>query len=103
MLIPGGFFQPGLEQDLSLNSGSGESALLAARSGSPESDWSLHFQEDSAIERGSGIRNINSSKKAAVLERPHLVLESYVSCTPAATETELPLPVQGSGGAEIAA
>jgi hypothetical protein len=50
MLIPGGLFQAGLEQDLSLNSGSGESALLAARSGSPESDWSLHFQKDSAIE-----------------------------------------------------
>jgi hypothetical protein len=52
ILIASGFHthKGQLRQDLSLNSESGESALLAARSGSPESDWSLHFQEDSAIE-----------------------------------------------------
>ena len=52
-LIPGGLFQPGPEQDVVDNSAP-DSALLARRSASPdaaarETDWSMHFQEDSAI------------------------------------------------------
>jgi hypothetical protein len=48
-LIPGGLFQPGPEP-VSVDNPAPDSALLAWPSASPETDWSMHFQEDSASE-----------------------------------------------------
>jgi hypothetical protein len=48
-LIPGGLFQPGPEPG-GVDNPAPDSALLARHSASPETDWSMHFQEDSAIE-----------------------------------------------------
>jgi hypothetical protein len=47
-LIPGGLFQPGPEP-VSVDNPAPDSALLARHSASPETDWSMHFQEDSAV------------------------------------------------------
>ena len=48
-LIPGGLFQPGPEPGAADNP-EPDSPLPARHSASPETDWSMHFQEDSAIE-----------------------------------------------------
>jgi hypothetical protein len=48
-LIPGGLFQPGPEP-VSADNPAPDCAPLARHSASPETDWSMHFQEDSAVE-----------------------------------------------------